>query len=96
MIFLGIFISFLGFVLVILSGRKKGMDDIYSYDTVRDDSYGTNMDPDPIQQNRQGFHSGGLVMIGPIPVVIGSDISITRVLLFIGLLLSLLWIILVF
>lgn len=86
-----IFLAFLFFTLGIFESFRKEPDETYTYDI-----HGERETVDTERFGERSVKGGGVVLIGPFPIVFGTDWDIAHIMLVIALILILIMILLYF
>ncbi|MDP2218180.1 MAG: DUF131 domain-containing protein [Methanolobus sp.] len=66
LIYAGISLIFLGFILIVIGSIGSFLGDIFGKGNLKTDEPGTD-------GSKTHVRGGGIIMIGPVPIILGSD-----------------------
>ena len=66
LIYAGISLIFLGFILIVIGSIGSFMGDIFGKGNLKTDESGKD-------ESETHVRGGGIIMIGPVPIILGSD-----------------------
>jgi uncharacterized protein (TIGR00304 family) len=81
---LGLILIFLGIVIILLPFLSKENEENLHQNQIHHDQPG-------IQEEKTTVSGGAIIMLGPIPIIVGSDSKTTLYLILLALALMLLW-----
>ncbi len=95
-VLIGIFIIFLGFILIFVSGinnqlNQEKKDEYYSNADYGDNNTLFNSNDSERGIDKIEVRGGGVIMIGPIPIIVGSDSKSTQTLIVLVIILMVLY-----
>ena len=84
--FLGMILIILGFMIILLPSRsKEDIENLHQNEI--------NQDHPAIAEDKAMVRGGAIIMLGPIPIVIGSDSKMALVLILLTIAIMLLWLV---